>query len=314
MYFSRTPAFRAGSAGEEGARPVTLLVTVPSRIPARLASSMASDGSGTTVEVGQLNTELFYPKAKRDPAPDDGGSMLDVPIRGVLHTTEGRTFAAHRSAIAQHNSWPHFSCTFEHGKFEIFQHIPINRAARALKANGPTETNQANAIQIEIVGICNPPDMNGGVLDVPRFPRAYLAGIAEWMRWVEEHGVKRQATVAFKAPPANGVRLSPAAWMAYNGWLGHQHVPENDHTDPGAIDIATLLGEEDIDMATGDEIMAALRALRQDLTVFGNSSLKDSTAHSEEHRHDTLKKLTNLERTVADLATKVQVLSQQPHG
>ena len=262
-----------------------------------------------------LNTELFYPKAKRDPAPDDGGSMLSVPMRGVLHTTEGTTFAAHRSAIAQNNSWPHFSCTFEHGRFEIFQHIPINRAARTLKHNGSTQTNRANAIQIEIVGICDPPKMTGGVLDVPRFPRAYLEGIAEWMRWVEEHGVKREATVAFKTPPAKGVRLSPAAWKTYNGWLGHQHVPENDHVDPGAIDIATLLGtgEEEFDMASGDEIMTFLKTLRQDLTVFGTHSLHETVENFAKNQRTTRNQLDDLEKKVADLTTKVHALSQPSH-
>ncbi|MGP3971520.1 hypothetical protein [Streptomyces sp. 6N223] len=39
----------------------------------------------------------------------------------------------------------------------------------------------------------------------------------------------------------NGVRLTGAQWLAYYGWLGHQHVPENDHGDPGDIDFARVL-------------------------------------------------------------------------
>ncbi|HEY6222818.1 MAG TPA: hypothetical protein VIW26_03470, partial [Gemmatimonadales bacterium] len=39
----------------------------------------------------------------------------------------------------------------------------------------------------------------------------------------------------------NGVRFTAAAWLAFDGWCGHQHVPNNDHGDPGAIDIARLL-------------------------------------------------------------------------
>jgi hypothetical protein len=30
--------------------------------------------------------------------------------------------------------------------------------------------------------------------------------------------------------------------LAYRGWLGHQHAPENRHWDPGAIDIDNLIG------------------------------------------------------------------------
>lgn len=32
------------------------------------------------------------------------------------------------------------------------------------------------------------------------------------------------------------IRLSAAQFEAFNGWLGHQHFPENDHWDPGGID------------------------------------------------------------------------------
>src|SRR5215471_17719630 len=41
---------------------------------------------------------------------------------------------------------------------------------------------------------------------------------------------------------SNGVRLSGSAWNAYKGILGHQHVPENDHGDPGDINIAAIMG------------------------------------------------------------------------
>jgi hypothetical protein len=36
-------------------------------------------------------------------------------------------------------------------------------------------------------------------------------------------------------------RLSGQQWLDFSGWLGHQHAPENDHWDPGAIDITDLL-------------------------------------------------------------------------
>src|SRR5690606_3658218 len=36
-------------------------------------------------------------------------------------------------------------------------------------------------------------------------------------------------------------RMSGDQWETYRGWCGHQHVPENDHGDPGAVDIANLL-------------------------------------------------------------------------
>lgn len=178
---------------------------------------------------------VFCPFAKKDASQaNNAGAFVDGPPRGVLHTTEGPTFASARSAFVAENTWPHFTVTFENGVFEAFQHLPINVAARTL-ANDPSgvQTNRQNAIQIEIVG---------GAANSPNFPKAYLDGIARLMRWIEFNaGVKRQASVLFEPPFINSVRLSNSAWNAYEGWLGHQHVPENSHTDPGKIDISYLL-------------------------------------------------------------------------
>jgi hypothetical protein len=35
--------------------------------------------------------------------------------------------------------------------------------------------------------------------------------------------------------------MKPDEWKMFSGWCGHQHVPNNDHTDPGAIDIDSLM-------------------------------------------------------------------------
>jgi hypothetical protein len=178
---------------------------------------------------------VFCPFAKKDTRDsNDAGDFTGGLPRGVLHTTEGPTFAGARQAFVNNNSWPHFTVTFEKDFFEAFQHLPIDVASRTLKhPSGTVETNRQSAIQIEIVG---------GAKNAPNFSQEYLKGIAKLMRWIEANaGVKRQTSVQFLAPPANDVRLSDKKWLNYEGWLGHQHVPHNDHSDPGKIDINTLL-------------------------------------------------------------------------
>lgn len=162
-----------------------------------------------------------------------GGDFVGGPPRGVLHTTEGSTFAGARSSFVTNDSWPHFTVTFERGAFEAFQHLPISTAARSLRhPDGTVETNRQNAIQIEIVGPAK---------ESPAFATEYLVGIAGLMRWIEENaGVPRSAAVEFRVP-GQGVRLTDGEWLIYSGWCGHQHVPHNDHEDPGAIDIEYLL-------------------------------------------------------------------------
>ncbi len=184
-------------------------------------------------------TSTWYNLAKQDVMKDSGG-YFDTPWRGVLHTTEGDTYAAARSAY-QAGVAPHFTVSFEGGKFQAWQHIPLDRAARALvNLAGGVETNRTRCIQIEIVGHA----ANSGA-----FPKPYLDGIGRLMRWIESNtGIQRQA-VQFHGPNEGIVlatvnspaRLTAAAWNSFNGWCGHQHVPENNHWDPGAIDINYLL-------------------------------------------------------------------------
>ncbi len=72
--------------------------------------------------------------------------------------------------------------------------------------------------------------------------------------------------------------------------------------------------EEDFDMATGDEILAALKTLRHDLTVFGTHGLHETIEDFAKNQRTTRSQLTDLEKTVANLAAKVQALSQVPHA
>ena len=193
------------------------------------------------------------------PAPSDGGSMVGGPPRGVLHTTEGSTASGAIAAMRQANTWSHITATFEGNRFHAWQHIPLDRAARALRnPPGGVQTNRQGSacVQIEVVGFAQRAD---------QLPPAYLAGLAALMRQVEQAtGIPRRSSVTWKAYPAsfgaNGVRLSGAAWNGYSGWLGHQHVPENDHGDPGLIDINALLsGPPQEDDVTKDDVKDALR-------------------------------------------------------
>lgn len=192
----------------------------------------------------------WFPEATRDLGNDSGTYTDTGEPKGLLHTTEGKTYAGAKSAYTANNSWPHATCTYERGVFQIWQHVPLSKPSRALRNEaGGVQTNRDNVVQLEIVGTA---DRNKagtwGAQYVENFPRPYLDGIARWMRFVNlNHGVPNRCAVVFKRYPesygANGVRLSGSVWDAYSGWLGHQHAPENTHGDPGLIDIAYLLAK-----------------------------------------------------------------------
>lgn len=186
-------------------------------------------------------SEQWYPLATRDVLKDAGGYLDGYQWRGVLHTTEGGSYAGARAAYVKNNSAPHFTVSFEGGTFKVWQHIPLNKAARALAhPAGTVETNRARCIQIEIVGRAS----TAGTLQ-----REYLNGIGRLMRWIESNtGISRSA-LDFRsdkegivlARDTSPIRLSPTVWKNYSGWCGHQHVPHNNHWDPGDIDINYLM-------------------------------------------------------------------------
>lgn len=177
----------------------------------------------------------WYPEATKAEL-ENSGPMFVTPWRGVLHTTEGGSYAGAYGAYKANRSAPHFTVSFEGSKFRVWQHVPLNRAARALaNKGGGVETNRTRCIQIEIVGFA---------AQSGNFPSAYLDGIARLMRWIEANtGIKRQGPGrAFaSAYGQSSLRFNHAEWNSFSGWCGHCHVPENNHWDPGTINIDALL-------------------------------------------------------------------------
>lgn len=175
------------------------------------------------MEKAKATKSVWHPGAKRVVYADAGGSFLNVPAKLVWHTTEG--FGLPNYA----GSAPHFTLNPRTG--ELWQHMPIDRVAKALAhPAGTVETNRAHAVQVELIGFAKD---TGGWSD-----EAY-ARIASLARWIEHNGgVARRAGVKFTVPAS---RLSPSAWLSYSGHIGHAHVPSNDHWDPGRFRIDKVI-------------------------------------------------------------------------
>jgi len=196
-------------------------------------------------------------------------SYTSGPWRGVLHTTETTGLPGYDGGAKA----PHFTVVpgLAAKTVVVYQHFDTSRPSRALANTSiPGETNREQCIQIELVGT------SGWIYSVapkspalfwPEAPEWALAGLARLMRWIEAaHGMP---SVSTPRPwvPWNGprVRMSAAEWDTFTGWCGHQHVPENDHTDPGALPIARLLAHpaaavspEEDDMPAPSDIWTAL--------------------------------------------------------
>lgn len=226
----------------------------------------------------------------RLPANQDGGAQdRSYPPRLVLHTTEGAGTV--QSLFAFYHSstfWPHFTADLV--RKQIAQHIPYSRGGRALSHTTSTQTNDANCIQIEIIGRAS---------ESPGWP----ADQVDWLGHVlapmlDELGIARRAP-AFVAGGAGfhaAQRMSETAWRSFNGVCGHEHVPENDHYDPGAFDIARFLAatggtaptEADMPLNTPD-LNAITKIVREELqaALGGASTIPPTKTVAEIVKHYT---------------------------
>ena len=186
-----------------------------------------------------------------------GGSAMESNV-GVMHTTEGRTVPSYGGGV----SAPNFTVLpdFKTKTLRWYQHFDFDVSSRALvNKSGGVETNTANAVQVELVGTCDERHVvtwdgkKAGVDYIfwPDAPDWALAELGKFVKWAhDQHGIALRSTVTWKpykkgqvggSYGANGVRLTGAQWNAYYGWLGHQHVPENDHGDPGNLNFTRVL-------------------------------------------------------------------------
>lgn len=177
----------------------------------------------------------------------------------VIHTTESPrgSWAGVRNLWRGSSSWgrglPHFLADGS----RYVQLLPLNVAAYTLenKAGGADTNRSGPAIQVEICGYAA-----DGLND------AELEALGKWLADLVAAGVGIDLGQHPRFyGPSDGIvlatydapqRLSAAAYQAFGGFLGHQHVPENAHWDPGRLDAdrveriarAHLKGEPEDDM------------------------------------------------------------------
>lgn len=190
-----------------------------------------------------MSNDLWLPGYERIPiAGTSAESYRGTPFKIVIHKMQGWLDGS-LSSYRQNLGVPHLSIEYRDGKGRItrrkVQHFPLNKMSRALlNKPGGVETNADGAVQIEIAGMSE--DAADIEPDELGFYGEVLADI-----------IRAGIDVQLVAPPFKGAneaygtnsstRLSFSEWDDFNGVCGHQHVPENDHWDPGALDIDTVL-------------------------------------------------------------------------
>lgn len=149
----------------------------------------------------------------------------------IWHTTEGSGMGGAVSTLNQNGDQPHFVIDPHVGR--VLQMIRLDEYARALQhPSGTPETNRAHCIQVEVVGFASSSHL---------WPLSYYNHLAALACLIEHRvDVPRTAPNAFRMKGAT--RVAPDAFPTHTGHYGHEHVPHNDHTDPGALNTTRLFG------------------------------------------------------------------------
>ena len=145
------------------------------------------------------------------------------------------------NAFKSGKTWPHF--TIDPGTRTVIQHFSLNVGSKSLRTRSPTipndpniPTNSIHCIQIAIVKCSE----HGYSTQELEFIREVMRAVEDLVPIPRKSGLSFLNFAGVNAVPNNN-KMTIDAWKKFSGWCGHQHIPKNDHTDPGAININFLL-------------------------------------------------------------------------
>lgn len=168
---------------------------------------------------------IFYPNADRTVRwRGNGNATLSEINKIVLHTTESSALPSYSG------NWPNL--TYDPKTRRWYEHTPINGSATALRNDGAHQTNRANVVQVEIIGFAK----NSGLL-----PKTAIDDLGAFVAWMHKEWNVPVIALAKWTGPNTTARLSWTTYANFKGVLGHQHVPGNEHWDPGLIDAQGIM-------------------------------------------------------------------------
>lgn len=177
------------------------------------------------------------------PGHRDGGTMVGGPPRLVIHTSEGRTGPGALTALQNGLLAKRFAYHLgvDLPTRSVDQYVPFDRAASTLRNYGRVQTNRQGSACIQVC-------LTGRSAQIHTIP-------ADDLRWLGRE-VLYPIMKAYSIPEVwatfvgleAGVIATPTApqrftadqWVRFSGVCGHQHVPDNDHWDPGRLDVVTI--------------------------------------------------------------------------
>lgn len=220
--------------------------------------------------------DIWLPGYDRWPLPGVPGVPYDEwdDPKALLHMTQGTSI---NGAVEAYKAYPpHTIANFKtKGKA---QHIPLNRGAYALWNE---DADDSRCYQVEIVGFSeNAPNMSEEELkwlgEEVLLPLHEYGGVPLVVVW---KGFKAPSDVNYMLATASSpLRLTQAELDSFSGILGHQHIPKDNHWDPGGLRVPRMIEyaknklrmrEDDMfsdgDRITLQEVWSVLEALKDGL-------------------------------------------------
>lgn len=176
--------------------------------------------------------------------------------KALLHMTQGTSI---EGAVQAYKSYPPHTCV-RYATREKKQHIPLNRAAYAL---WNADADDSRCYQVEIVGYSeSAPNLSDAELkwlgEEVLLPLHEYGGVPLVVVW---KGFKSPADVDYiLASASSPLRLTQAELDSFAGILGHQHIPGDNHWDPGGLRVGRMVEhaknkkEDFVDSAQEDRI------------------------------------------------------------
>lgn len=200
----------------------------------------------------------YYPAADRvtQRFDDNYPGARITPNVVVLHSTEGTSWPDYAGGATAPGLTLH-----PFAKVPWRQHFPFGQSSRALKnLPGGVETNTLNALQVELIGTCDPSTkarwVRSGLKqdkdfiywpEAPVWALQKVAGLLAWLNvesgWpIPLTALDEKRWVAYPASYGKTpTRMTGEEWRKFTGVCAHQHVPENDHGDV-KLPIGWLMG------------------------------------------------------------------------
>ena len=230
----------APPAAEAPAGPLAVPLPLAHESPEASLRRLSADGAPAGFAEAPTvppASDLWVPGAERVQGPRSGGSYLDAPWRFVFHTIEGEpTDDGFRRLVARHTNPPHLWAMPSADL--LLQTLPLNKSAYALARPGGIQTNRLRAVQVELWGFAaKMGQVSPEVIDwLARRVLAPVAGLVPI-----DLTVARKPTLGVQCyGKTSPCRMSAQDWQVFTGVCGHKDVPDNDHWDPGNLDLPAI--------------------------------------------------------------------------